>query len=447
MEALFQLFAGGVDATKGHDSDACSDCSASRMVQCKRVVAAVDAEVAEIMAKPAGGCASFVNFYQDIPADDRACILEVYSDIIRGMQRAEIKRLYHYNDAADRSLCRWKVGQQVPQYFANLNTGLSIWRRKMLSVAGLANLVIYGPEIFDELRAKAFSGCPADYGGEARGCETRTSIGMHKMKYYTGNSVDLDTVVLRCTDRTTLQAVNAQNMHQGLPLHASTDAFGASSQAREIAISAAGPLIDSFCADFGLQDVARSRRRLVFDAANLQQQVPLARTNKDRGMWPVWQYTNDGVNSFHVNVPSMPDVYGALIRAPWQLAKAWCTIHSEFEPGQEREKWVAEFFEDAVADSCFNGKWKAIEEFNARLSKLGSISDRLQKLQQRHQVDFAAIYRERGLDDAERDRREAALIYSICCQECPTGRDWNGQERAITAEDCKAFVADPGTPL
>merc|ERR1712151_588933 len=135
----------------------------------------------------------------------------------------------------------------------------------------------------------------------------------------------------------------------------------------------------------------------------------------------------------------MPDIYGALIQAPWHLAKAWCTIHSEFEPGPEREKWIADFFEDAVADSCFNGKWKAIEEFNARLSKLGSITDRLQKLQQRHQDDFGALYNLADIDDAEKDRREAALLYRFCCQECPTGRDTRGQERQITEEDCVAF--------
>jgi hypothetical protein len=416
------------------------------MAERKRVFAAVDADVARVMAKPGGGSDS-EPLCAELTDAHRQCILEVYRDILRGLQRHEPKRLYHFNPPQDEGLCRWQVGQQVPQYFANLNTGQSIWCRKMLSVAGLANLIVYGPEIFDELRAQNFSGCLADYGAEMRGCETPNSVGMHKMKYYTGNSVDLDTVVLRCTDRTTLETVNTQNKHQGLPLHDSTYAFGASSQAREIAISAAGPVIESFCADFGLEAQARSRRRLAFDSADLTQQVPLARSNKDRGRWPVWQYINDGVNSFHVNVPSMPDIYGALIKAPWHLAKAWCTIHSEFEPGPEREKWIAEFFEDAVADSCFNWKWKAIEEFNARLSNLGCITDRLQKLQQRHQADFAAIYNLAGVDGAEKDRREAALLFTLCCEESPTGRDRQGEERTITADDCTAFVADPGALL
>jgi hypothetical protein len=415
------------------------------MAERHRVIAAVDADVARVMAEPSGGlndplCAALTDA-------DRDCILEVYRDIVRGLLRAEPKCRYHYDALRDHNLCRLQVGQQVPQYFANLNTGESIWCRKMLSIAGLANLIIYGPEIFDELREKHFSGCLADYGAEIRGHETAQSKGMHKMKFYTGNSVDLDTIVLRCSDRSVLQAINAQSQHQGLPLHSSPEAFGVSSQARHIAISTAGSLIESFCAEFRLHGKERSRRRLAFNATDMQQPVPQARSNKDRGKWPLWQYINDGVNSFHVNVPNMPDIYGALIKAPWHLAKAWCTIHSEFEPGPEREKWIADFFEDAVADSCFNGKWKAIEEFNARLSKLGSITDRLQKLQQRHQVSFTAIYNLTHVDEVEKDRQEADLLYRLCCQEWPAGRDGRGRVRTITKEDCAAFVADPGSLL
>ena len=94
--------------------------------------------------------------------------------------------------------------------------------------------------------------------------------------------------------------------------------------------------------------------------------IPLAWDNMSRGKWPLWQYINAGVNTMHVNVPNMADVIGALLRAPFAALRAYLLCKDSPEE-------LARFYEDGISDSCFNGKWRALEEFNVGLDKQATL--------------------------------------------------------------------------
>jgi len=322
-----------------------------------------------------------------------------------------------------------REGQPVPAYFANV-CHQSIHRRKVLSLAGLRNLARLGPDIYRELAATHFSGAPEAYGPRD---------GMNKMRYYTGNVVDLDTTVLRCSDRTTLAAINAMNRCKGDPEWSSTHEFGDSLQAREIAAAAAGELCERFAADLELSE-EEAQKRAVWSTDISAEDVPMACHNTDRGRWPLWHYRNVGQDSFHANVPTMSDVTGALLRAPFHCARIWASLHAMHQ-GEELQARIDAFFEDAVADTCFNQKWRAVEEHAAALAREGCISDVLARLQQQHQKVFAPIF---DVDDAECSREKAEMWRLAAGL---MGRDKSGTLRPLREEDIAQWVDDPGAEI
>lgn len=309
----------------------------------------------------------------------------------------------------------------VPSYFANVG-GESIARRKALSIAGLRNLVRYGPVIFKQLESQLFAGRPDSY---------RAGEGLNLMRTMTGNVVDLDTTVLRC-DQTTLAVINMSNAHKGLPIFSTTHEFSLSQQAREIAISCAAPLLTSFAEKFGLsREAAAARCVSAVPAGSI---IPISSDNTTRGHTPLWHYVNAGQNSFHVNVPAMDDVVGALLRAPFACVEHYASLHVQYT-GAALEKELEAFFADCVADSCFNMKWKAIEEFGAALAHKGTIVDCLQKVQMQFQEIFTEDFFEQDASDHSNEIAEMVKLTSG-----KSARDRYGCLRAITRDDIEKWV-------
>ncbi|CUI11264.1 Hypothetical protein, putative [Bodo saltans] len=350
------------------------------------------------------------------------------------------------------------IGENVPQYFANVG-GESIMLRKVLSICGLRNLVVHGQGIYRELLATHFSGDPELYQGD---------VGLSKMRRVTGNTVDLDTVVLRCSSHLTLSAINASNRIHGIPQFSTTAEFAASSQAETIAVTCARVAIDDFIALFsggGMSEAQQKRRNL--HASQLITPIPLAVNNTTRGKHPVWHYVNVGQDSFHANVPCMPDVIGALLRAPFAAIAHYASL---FIPGLYHESsssppsasqsvaslltlgdtadttaleaahpemfvLLEEYFDQCIADSCFNGKWKSIEEYGLALQHRGTIDDILQRLQQQHQELFPASLFD---EDDEHHSKEVDLLWSVANGR--HGKTAAGQIRAITKADVQKLV-------
>eukprot|EP00742_Colponemidia_sp_Colp-10_P014263 GILJ01016180.1.p1 GENE.GILJ01016180.1~~GILJ01016180.1.p1 ORF type:complete len:514 (-),score=107.45 GILJ01016180.1:169-1572(-) len=429
----------------------------------------------------------------------REAVMAGFDFMFKVFEHERYKRKYGYNtsDHRQRPLA---AGSPVPGYFANVG-GESIYRRKFLSIAGLRNLIIYGPTIYTQMRDKLFSGKPGDYVGD---------VGPHLMKTMTGNVVDLDETVLRCSDRGTLVGINAMNAHrrkaamaakdkgfEGFtdePLHpeyAGTHDFSASAQAAAIAATAAQNSIDHFVEIMGIgkdNEAAKAKRNLIIDKKavptyTLQSKtgsqptfatnftpVILATNNADRGNAALWHYVNCGMDSFHANVPHMADVNGALLKAPFRCAEYWfqlLALHGPYngsssvlcdpevgftgEASAEFLEHLDAFFEDCVADSCFNQKWKAIEAYGESLAHEGTVVDVLQRLQVANQALFdygdeedEAVITQKDIDTmwplANGRVGKAAATAS---PGSPTAGHKKVVTRLITKDDVEAWVKNP----
>ena len=393
-----------------------------------RTCAHVDARVAEMMEY------EHVRGYRISLSDiDVRPIMFALHQLIQGFKHPRCRDRYGYLAGTDDICMTLLPKQKVPRYYANNTENQSTFQRKMLSLAGLRNLVLFGAEIFTELRETHFSGDIKRY-PNSRPSDRPT--GPNKMIHYTGNLVDLDYVVMRCNDPQTLAALNAARVKQGMPRFTSFEDLAKSDYVRDIALSQARQLIADFSTRFSLSDRDRIERCIHMDSSTTVQRTG---NHQHRGVCPVWHYENHGVSTIHVNVPNMDDVYGALLKSPFHLAKALALVFRKHEIGSPG--FVAamdELYDQAVVDSCFNAKWKAIEEFVSKMEQTGSIRFVLDRIQQRHQEAFTNVMMN---DDADR-AGEAALMKRIVAEERLEGYDEAiGKRRPLTSDDVDCWIA------
>lgn len=428
----------------------------------------------------------------------REAVMAGFDFMFKVFEHERFKRKYGFNTSDNRQP-KLAAGSPVPGYFANVG-GESIYRRKVLSMAGLRNLVLYGPTIYTQMRDKLFSGRPNDYDG---------SSGPHLMKTMTGNVVDLDETVLRCSDRGTLEGINAMNAHrrkaakaakgfEGFtdePLHPEyrdTHTFSSSPQAAAIAATAAQTAIDHFVEIMGIgknNTAVKASRNLIIDQSMIPKYVlksttgaeptftttftpvPVANNNADRGNAALWHYVNCGMDSFHANVPHMADVNGALLKAPFRCAEYWFQLLALHGPYAGSSSLLCDpevgytgdsatdafnerldaFFEDCIADSCFNQKWKAIEAYGQSLAHEGTIVDVLQRLQASNQKLFD--YGDDITDEEALMCKDVEVMWSLT-----NGRVGKAvvvgeadkkkiTTRLITKADVEAWVRNPGVVI
>eukprot|EP00906_Rhabdomonas_costata_P017513 RCo025280 len=129
--------------------------------------------------------------------DDKLQVVQAFNEMIAGFNRSHYHRKYEAG-LRDVTLATIKVSRKIPSYFANAKYG-SVFSRKMLSMLGLRNLVLAGPQIFEDLKRTLFCSDPHRY---------PPGTGLEVMRMLTGNTVDLDSVVLRCDDPTMLDTIN-----------------------------------------------------------------------------------------------------------------------------------------------------------------------------------------------------------------------------------------------
>eukprot|EP01006_Ploeotia_vitrea_P016642 TRINITY_DN47413_c0_g1_i1.p1 TRINITY_DN47413_c0_g1~~TRINITY_DN47413_c0_g1_i1.p1 ORF type:complete len:570 (+),score=76.17 TRINITY_DN47413_c0_g1_i1:21-1730(+) len=386
-----------------------------------KVIAAVDRVIAGVPAFASGDNSD------EIGEDDSTLLLSAYDSIMHTLDVLRAEGKFGPWDATNRTHnLDLKVHSSVPRYFANIAGG-TVFERLVLSVAGFRNLVAHGREIYSELKKVLFISDPEEYSD---------GTGLEKMISLTGNTLDLDTMVLRCTDQETLDIVNQLNRNDGKEEYYSADDFGDSEQARQMAIEAAKPFIQEFVEQWKLTPEEQEKRRIVVPED--PDDVPLATECTDRGKWCIWQYINTGVNTFHANVPNMTDVVGALLRAPFELIRSY--VQSK-EVGSDK---VKEFFDTAISSSCFNAKWKSIETFSEQFKKEGTIVDKLQKLQKEEQTKFKDIF---GADD-DKCTKEKDLMWSLVKAQNLRGKSEKDEKvRLITKADVEAWVDDPAIKL
>lgn len=346
-----------------------------------------------------------------ISASDLKMLVAGYDHMLNTLNLKFLANKYGAHGNAYRIDLRF--GDNVPNYFANVG-GESMYQRKTYSIAGLRNLLRSGAPIYSELASSHFSYPKAINGALAR------------MRNETGNVVDLDTVVLRVSSSTTVNMINASNKAKGLPTYHSTTEFGNSQQAKEIAVNLATQALQNFQQALRISDSALKARNGHPSQINPDAPIPTAHDNSTRGHVPLWRYINCGQDSFHANCPELEDVVGALLRAPlhcvYHYAYLFSGVYGPWSVGapvqaNESENDFAKsvpeplqqkirlFFEDCVADSCFNLKWKAIEEFGHVLRHEGTMTNVLQLLQMRHQKELLDFYAKLDEEDEEEDKQ------------------------------------------
>jgi hypothetical protein len=388
-------------------------------------VAAIDGlcdDLAATEADPALRVDHRANIRLPVSETQIQAVLLVYSHAIADLDTVELRAHYGYTAAEiGQLLTHHREGDPMPTYFANASSHQSIFYRKLVSLLGMRNLLRAGIRVFADMRATLFSGDPTAYG---------QNEGPHLMRRLTGNAVDLDTVVLRPSHRDSFAAINdmivrdsATTADDGAPLDfqqrrgfSTPQEFARSPIGSAMAYNAARPLIDAFVQRFGLEGPAdaalRSQRRLdlpphAASAGGAVSAVPISTSHTDRGKHAVWLYDNAGTVSFHANVPTMDDVYGGLLRAPWYFVTAY--LIAKVKRGGSAAVML-DFFETALADTCFNQKWRAVEAYVRTHTQPDAIYVVLSKLQAAHAHVFTQA--RLGADD-ERGTWEVAEMAAL----------------------------------
>eukprot|EP00758_Cryptobia_borreli_P009076 Tbor_TRINITY_DN5444_c3_g3::TRINITY_DN5444_c3_g3_i1::g.24913::m.24913 len=299
------------------------------------------------------------------------------------------------------------IGCSVRRYFANISDG-EIRTRKYLSLLGLRNLLQYGKSILSELHYQLYSDDRSKYHDEE---------GVYKMLYYTGNTVDLDTKVLDCNMQ--LKQLNQQFCNK----FSDAGVLFNSQEATEMVYTSAKFLINSFIETMKLNDATIEKRAIKLpNRCPHHSEIPVETQSSNRGRFPIWGYMNVGVLTFHVNVPNLNDIMGAVLKAPFHLVKTFILIAQregviQTQPADVNntnlQNFILEmknFFSDggAVSDSCFNGKWKAIEAYLDKVTMMDTIEQVLFRLQSENQNIFTRELFE--MDDEVRTRETAEMV-------------------------------------
>eukprot|EP01061_Rhynchopus_euleeides_P000803 TRINITY_DN10578_c0_g1_i1.p1 TRINITY_DN10578_c0_g1~~TRINITY_DN10578_c0_g1_i1.p1 ORF type:complete len:406 (+),score=84.01 TRINITY_DN10578_c0_g1_i1:29-1219(+) len=235
-------------------------------------IQSVDEAVKTVAAKPLDAAALLK--LEGVQRVAQMHVLPIYDELLRELRiNSDIKRV-HGGSANDDSLLDIKLGEPVPAYFANVKNE-SIYRRKVLSVLGLRNLIPKGTAIFGHMQGTLFSGEEGRYGH---------AEGLRLMRKLTGNTVDLDDVVLRCDDGM-MKMINSANQKGGLPTYGSAVEFSASQQARNIATDAARLILNNFNQQLGLDENQQKQRNVYLPE---HYAIPMAHSNSDRAKCPLW---------------------------------------------------------------------------------------------------------------------------------------------------------------
>jgi len=84
--------------------------------------------------------------------------------------------------------------------------------------------------------------------------------------------------------------------------------------------------------------------------------------------------------------------------------------------------FLKNFFDNCIADTCFNMKWKTIEDYGLSLQHRGTIEDVLQRLQMHDQALFTPELFDRDTDRSEEIRIMCTLAVGKSARDRKTGK-------------------------
>ncbi|MFI0434588.1 MAG: hypothetical protein ACH350_02515 [Parachlamydiaceae bacterium] len=235
-------------------------------------------------------------------------------------------------------------GSEVPAYYANDSTGNTPDQRKYLSLAGIRNLLMVGPSIIDDFRDTQY------LGGEHHYQEKK---GLKAFKFYTGNTVDLDTKIEAKNDREALQIAETMVVK-----------FGEKCGVR--------PLLNKLTASAVSQALPKRKLHLPPSHEPIHN---AGGSHTDRSNHGIWKRTFRNETEYYVNIPNHDIVLLATLRLPYMLAElAYMTKH--YKNGSLLNEFYTQLFNKGISDKCFNDKARTFLDFyhtwKAKLNEIPS---------------------------------------------------------------------------
>ncbi|NCF71207.1 MAG: hypothetical protein GWP59_05860 [Chlamydiales bacterium] len=261
---------------------------------------------------------------------DRDAFIAAYNDMIETFRALQVKypgeQCFECSPAALAEERRLKIGSSVNPYLAN-RAHSTPFLSKMKSLLGFANLVLFGPKIFDQLRAKLFISGSHHY---------KANEGLNLFHSLTGNMIDCETK-LAAPQGHSLMALEEANFH-----------------------------IEAFKKLFAAFPEALRDRRL--DLPQSERNIHISLGNTDRGDHGVW-FVNH-ISAYFANVPDLIDITSALLLAPYLLVESFEMLKEKYQGTPEYDKRLIEFFNEAISLACFNGKQEAVLKTHTKCLEL-----------------------------------------------------------------------------
>ena len=236
-------------------------------------------------------------------------------------------------------------GQQVTQHFAQVKQGESDEQRKYWALCGIRNMRSAGASIVDDFAQLNFLGGYHHYGPHS---------GLNAFKYYTGNTVDLDTQ---------LDRKNVKPGTKGEALN--TDE--ALKKAREliVAFGKRCGLRSASGGELTAEEVQRQLPQRILELPYPGQIIHTATDHTDRSNHGIWarQSPTDLSLDYFVNVPNPDIVLSATLRFPYMVAElVWRAKAAN--GGKMSKEFLDDLFARGISDMCFNDKIKAFSAFH-----------------------------------------------------------------------------------
>ncbi len=227
-----------------------------------------------------------------------------------------------------------KYGEQVPEYFANVQGFQSTEERKYLSLVGIRNLFKHGPRIIDDFRKQQFLGGEHHY---------NYNEGLKAFKYYTGNVVDLDTEIDAINDTEALKQAEQMIINFGKICGLKKSGRG----------------------ELTADEVARQfpNRKLDLPKSSMDY-IHTSMDHLDRSNHGIWKREAPKTMKtyYYVNVPNPDIVLLATLRMPLLLAEL-AYRSKEQNHGKLPKEFFDEFFDKGLSDMCFNDKARTFMNF------------------------------------------------------------------------------------
>lgn len=230
-------------------------------------------------------------------------------------------------------LRRIAYGEQVPEYFAKVQGFQTNEERKYLSLAGIRNMLLAGPDIIDEIAKKEFLGGVHHYD---------SNKGLNSFKFYTGTLVDLET------------EFDAKNSEDALR------------RARELIVDFGRKIgLETVKGSLTAEEVARKLPHRKLNLPEPYDTIHHAYDHTDRSNYGIWtrQEPHSAVVHYYANVPVCDVVLSATLRLPYLIAElAW--RNKEANGGKLSKEFLDDFFARGISDKCFNEKFRELTLFH-----------------------------------------------------------------------------------